>query len=397
MAQTYRSRSALLVLLLVGLLPIACGGGDESSVAEGESAFVAMLRVIPDTPDARFRVFINDYRRLREITGAVPPEHGRDVRAVRTYAEELFRLDTPNVIWPLTVFVSGGPRVIGPWTGLEEVLTEQNVGYSFADIELDIQATGLTQQEDHYSAALGAFDPAASARAVQNCPDCVPPDAVDEFRGVTYFSWGADDDLVLFNRWTPPAFDGLGSSSRLAFQPQYVLRTYATQTMREMVAASQGEGSLAANEAFRAAAIALEKEGVYRAFLSDFLYSVEEYGEYLDFAYAGGPEAQNWPPDEALFLLPFEALGIGWILDGFDRKYVAVLVHSSAEAARENGQRFARITAEGTSKFRKVPWSQVIDEVEIEVSGRLVIARVSGYSPMNSVSVLAPDSLFVHE
>ena len=383
----------LISLALLALAAGACGGGDESSVAEGESAFVAMLGLIPDTPEAREHVVINDYRRLREITGARPPTDDRDVEAVRAYAEKLFGIGTDALVVPFTAFISGGPHVPAGWDGLTEVITQENVGFSFADIDLDIEAEGRYPSMLYYSAARGSFDPAASAHAVQGCSGCAPPDEVAEFEGVTYFSWGADDELNVRAALEPPSFDELGRSSRLAFQPEYVFRTYATEPMREMIAAARGGQSLAGDEHFRSAALVLEERGAYRVFLADSYLSVEEFGETI--AGRTDLDTDDWPPDDAVFLLPYEVLAVGSVLEGTDRFYVVVLTHRSEDRARENVKRFERITSGGTSYYRMRPWNELFDEVEIEVRGRLLIARISGYSPMNAIFL--GDALFVHE
>ena len=391
-------RWPFLALAVLAFAAVACGGGDD----EGESAFVEMLRLIPDTPEARVEVFINDYARLREITGVEPPGE-RDVEAVRRYVQELFRLDGPDAIGGSSAFISGGLLsglgLIGP-----EVITEEGIGFSFADIDLDIQAgianvgraRGGEPRGIYYSAARGSLDPGVSARAAEasferefgDCGGC-PTFEAAEHLGVRYFTWGLDDDIDLLLRFSPPAFDHLGRSGRLAFLDQLVLHTHATEPMRQMIAASKGTSSLAEDEYFRMAAIALGRERVYRAFLSEGGPSMQTICGDDEECLAG-----DWLPDGVSLLKRYEALGIGWVLEGFERSYVVVLAHDSSEIAHENAERLRQLlpAPDPNPLARR---DDLLETFDISVEGRLVVAELTGYSPYTSV--LIGDYLFWYD
>ena len=120
----------------------------------------------------------------------------------------------------------------------------------------------------------GRFDPTATADALAACAECPPPDIVTH-NGVTFYSWGRDRAGELKERNSPPAFDHLGRSGRIAVSTDYVYRTVETPAMKALIEAQAGDGqSLADVDEFRLLGRTMFNLGVYAAFFSDQTHKI---------------------------------------------------------------------------------------------------------------------------
>ena len=97
--------SAIVMLALTSVLA-ACGGGEDTVVLRGThtdtpsseiSLFEKLLGAIPDTPDTRKSVMINDYAAVREIFGVPLPGPDADLPVLVEYLTTI--LGPANIVW----------------------------------------------------------------------------------------------------------------------------------------------------------------------------------------------------------------------------------------------------------------------------------------------------------
>ena len=77
-------------------------------------------------------------------------------------------------------------------------------------------------------------------------------------------------------------------------------------------------------------------------------------------------------------LLPFRAIGSGWGLTSLDEPPHAflVIVHDSDETARANAERLAARLEEGVTLAFAIPWTDLIQRIEMEIRGALLLVRL---------------------
>src|SRR5690349_14975641 len=139
----------LTPVVLLALLLIACGGSDATpagpSVSPTYAAWQALLADVPDTPETRQLVVLNDYEALRKLSGEDAPI---DAAAVAEYRRIL--LTTGSAARPS--HISGLGQYFDPR------LWSAQVGFHGGQVDADVQ-TG--KPPNNIEAVRGRFDPAA--------------------------------------------------------------------------------------------------------------------------------------------------------------------------------------------------------------------------------------------
>lgn len=258
-------------LAAVMLLAAACAGGSGEKAMQGGSdraAYTGMLRAIPDTPETRQSVTINNYARMRERFRLAAPGPNADAESLQAYIGALLGAHYTGQ----PTFVSG----MGPVPGAPTPMRRSNVGYGPQDVDLDILA-GVPPAR--FEAAKGRFDPKATDRALAECIAC-PSEARgrytrETYRDVIIHGWGDGLQISLQTRLAPPVFDQFGRAQALAVEQDRVFRYPATDPIKLMIDLSAGrevvsEGfkisSLAANSEFSLMAKTMGDMGVYSLF-----------------------------------------------------------------------------------------------------------------------------------
>ena len=195
-----------IVLLALTAVLAACGSGDDADSPAGADApvsevfiFEALLSVIPDTPDTRKSVMINDYATVREIFG-VPlpgPEAGEEA-----LGEYIIGILGPENMSHLTQ----GPFITGMSGRAMGNSRREYLAFDGRNVDQSVEA-GIVP--NILEVAWGRFDPNATAQALASCSDCPPPDIVTH-KDVSFYSWGGHHPVNLQNRNGPPPFHSLG-------------------------------------------------------------------------------------------------------------------------------------------------------------------------------------------
>lgn len=416
----------LALLLLVAVLGAACDGstpgamGTPSTTATAQtettpamtgapaSVYELLLEAIPDSPEAREYVFINDYdlvRRMFDIPLPGPDDGDDALETFYTWSPP-FGYDPDN---PTPVIQFGGFSLFGMINQLSNI--SDNLQYLAFDVRNVDQSivTGSGVRDDSMDVVRGRFDPEATDKALAACSEC-PPHNREEHRGVTYYSWGDDYAPDSAMQFAPPAFDRAGRGGRLAVLDEYVLHTYGSSEMTALIDASLNEApTLADAEEFRLLAGGMSELGAYVMLLTDGSggYDMSVEGIARSFFFDGTPsqseiEEQKQTLTEAggPLLRPFDAYATGAGIDENGPYMALTLVHADDASAEENVGLLLRKVEEGTSLYAVVLWSEFIDidTSEVRAEGRVLTAKLRGDMFRNWLDwVFQRDGLIMHE
>jgi hypothetical protein len=324
-----------------------------------------LLAGIPDTPDTRQSVMINDYAAVRDIFGVQLPGPEAGDPALTEYIIGL--LGPANMS-----HLSQGPFIAGI-SG--EAMGDSKLEYLAFDGRNVDQSVEAGIVPAILEVAHGRFDPVATAQALEACSECPPPDIVT-YNGVSFYSWGEDGKGGLKERNTPPAFDHLGRGGRIAVSSEYVYRTVETPGMNALIDSRAGDGkSLADVEEFRLLAQAMSDLDTYFAFFSDQAHKIEATSQAaLDslIAELGGPT----------LLLPYLAYAVGTGHDDTGPYLAFALVHRGGMSAEENKLRLDRRFSDNLdSQALTEGITEGIDEYTAELQGRVLSAKIRGDGP----------------
>ena len=366
------------------------------------SAYEELLALIPNTPDTRSIVFLNDYVLLRKAANVALPGPGANQQALQNYLQAL-----------VTTMFERGVRGFGQAPHIsgysEYALSVQDVpgisrhlGFDLRDVD---QSALAGMPPGQLGVMLGEFDSAATDAALKNCatsvPDCDPP-VLQSHAGINFYSWGEGLRGDLRRRFSPPAFDQFGRGGRIAVQDSHVFYALETSGMNALIEASlDRRTSLLASEKFRLLAKAMSQLDAHASVLSDRNMSVEDtisklLGDRYSEEDANQIRAQLAATPVLRQYLVF-ATGEGIDQDG---PYMAIaLVHGSAEAAEENVNLLLRRINEASSLVRRgMRWSEMVDKAAVRAEGRVLLAKLHG--PIAGAwpnFVFQPDTLFAHD
>ena len=331
--------------------------------------FEELLGLIPDTPETRSQLWINDYAKASELSDISRGEPNSPPNAVRLYALGM-------AVGP---FISGYTDYSTP--SVENF--RQYLGFDVRNIE---QSVLVGVPPGQLEVVRGRFDPDTVDKTLRACSECVPH-VLGEHRGVSFYSWGEDRKGDLQKRFSPPAFDWLGRGGRIAVQEKYIFRTVETTGMEALIDASLARRpSMADVEEFRLLARGMSELGAYTMFLTDMTQGWEAYGGRLvgmyldDYATQAQSEGVMQEIKEKILLLrPYQAFATGAGKDAEGPYIALVLAHANPKSAAENVDRLRR-QIEGTviTQDRKPwrPWPEVAEEIRAE--GRVLLAKLRG-------------------
>ena len=192
----------------------------------GRRSFAGLLELIPDNPQSRDLVYINDYSRVADAFNVRPPED--DDEALMRYLGDICCARTGMRVGPWISGFSG--HAPSPFENRE------HLAFSIRNVDQSIM-TGTPPGV--LEVIKGTFDPEATDRAINRCSECPPPDR-EEHRGMEFYSWGRDLAASLPDRMRPPAFDQLGRGGRIAVLDSFVFRTVETPGMRSLISTYLG-------------------------------------------------------------------------------------------------------------------------------------------------------------
>ena len=404
----------LALVLLVAILGVACAGSDQTGPGSGStpdssaSVYELLLGAIPDSPEARESVYINDYDRVRRTFSIPLPGPEADDAALEAFCNWLPPLayDPDN---PTPVIQFGGFSLFGMANQLGSIRDNlQHLAFDVRNVEQSI-VTGQGITDDAMDVVRGRFDPEATDKALAACSECPPPGR-EEHRGVTYYSWGDDYARDPAMQFAPPAFDRSGRGGRLAVLDEYVLHTYGSSEMTALIDASLNEvPSLADVEDFRLLAAGMSELGAYVMLLTDGSGSYDmSVGVMAESFFSEGTPTQSEIEEQKQrlsdeggpLLRPFSSYGTGAGMDDVGPYMALTLVHADPASTEENVGLLRRRIEEGQSLFFDVPWSESVelDSSVIRAEGRVLTAKLRGTMFRNWLDwVFQRDSLIMHE
>ena len=146
------------------------------------SVYDELLALIPDTPDTRSLVFLNDYVQLGEALNVDLPGPDANQAALENYFESLVSMLNQRGIplWGETPFISG-------YSQYSFITLEMGNHLAF-DLRNVRQSAVAGVPSGKLGVMLGDFDPAATESALENCaasvPDCEPSPFARAMRGL---------------------------------------------------------------------------------------------------------------------------------------------------------------------------------------------------------------------
>jgi hypothetical protein len=326
------------------------------------SPLEAMLRAIPDAPEHRRDLTLNDVERLARIIGAQPPTGSADEAAVLDYIRALF--DAGMVTGP---FISGLDEFAREGVSRREYLAF-GVG--------DIRQTALAGVPPSRTELIrGQFDPSATEAALAACAECPPPSR-ESHQGVQFYAWGEDYRQSIRDRFKPPAFDALGRGGRIAVQSEQIYRTLSTEDMQAAIETSLGlRPSLADVESHRLLVAGLAGLGVYSLFLTG-----DTSSQFKRPRTGATDDPFERATDPSLLLRPYEAVALGTGRDDAGQYLTVGLFHTTPELAAENVEILPRRVDQVPSLRTGQPWSVLFGEVEARAEGAVLVARIRQHS-----------------
>ncbi len=370
---------------LVVMLASACGGE-----AEPKGAFYEMLKLVPDTAEARFMLGMNDYARIREACDIPRPGPYADEEELLQYLIRvhgaLYTGEPCSWHPPATrAFISSGGQYA------QTVLPERkaNLGFGFQDVDQDIQTL---QPPRTHEAIRGRFDPSATEEAISGCTECPPPTRITH-GGVLIYSWGEDLVFDVNRRCSPPAYDALGRGGRIAVQEGHVFYTVWTEGIEQMIDASQGKrASLADIREFALMATTMSEMGAYSVMMSDQVQDLDSTVEaYAESASEEEVESIRTQLTQEPALGSYRTLGIGSGEDESGLFMAVVLVYDDSSQAEADVAAFRRRIEGGTSLRYRFPWKDLVDAIEVSAVGRTLRARLWGRIAVNPYDFLVSE------
>ena len=236
-------------------------------------------------------------------------------------------------------------------------------------------------------AVVGTYNPEITRARLAECAECMSHEEVVH-RGHAYYSWGEDFKGNLRERHSPPAYDHLGRGGRISVQPGLVFRAVHTVGIQSLIdVVARTTDSLWDSEEMRLVAQAMVDLGAYAVSYTEAdmslaaLVPLYEKQRVRIISDKPKPQQQEYsvsrmtdPPA----LLPFRAIASGLGLTSLDKPTHVfwVIVHDSDETARANAERLAARLEEGVTLDFGIPWTDLIQRIEMEIRGALLLVRI---------------------
>lgn len=418
------------------LVPPSPGGG---AVKPG-GRFARLLDSIPDTPEARLQVWLNDFGYLWSFFD----EHGvsrprRDdpsdavVEALRIVLSQGSSLE----IGEMMPFPESAPWIAG---GLGTDYPTKYLFHAASGVDarnVDAAAKtgpgnahrGLNKGREELAVLFGDYDPGTILSKLKSCAECLPPDTRG-YSGVEYMAWGEDFEPNLRSRFKPPWFDSLGRGGRVAIFDGKLVQARATDGIETLIDVQTGQRpSLWDDPSIAAAGRVLESLGVYRAVVSaaDFSeaglldhlarrcvgekgYGSSDFAEYAQCPMSpAGSEAAAGETvgidvvGTAPLLKPFNAAAFGLVprRDPDTTQTIIVLVHGDETSARQNSDLLLKRLAQTSLSDGSLLYAARVQKVELHIDRAVLTARLT-LGPKSGMDYLTPGALIdlpltVHE
>ena len=351
-----------------------------------EGTFLSLLEVLPLNAADPGLVSFNDYARARDSHGIpLPGDDASDDDLV----DYISALESAGMIY--------GPWISGfSFVAIQQIDQREHWSIGIEDMDQSIQ---VGEPSNSLEAVRGRFNPEATESALVRCGECLEPDRLEHL-GVGYYSWGKDNEISLFDKFKPPAFDIMGRGGRIAVLESHVFRTLETPGMRSMIGTYLGrEDPLADDPDMALAARELDGLEAYSALLFDLdaLHPVE--GERRLFTVEEGLEKHCETEEECIevrarfeevdALDKYNVLGAGVGSDEAGPYLCLVFVYGDQGDAERNMSVLKDRLAKGVSEEHDLPWNELFPEAEVWSDGRTLTAKLRTEDPRMWIGILS--------
>ena len=375
-----------VLLLSVSVAGTACAGNKSKS--SDDLAYQELLSVIPDTPESREYIWIDDYSLARELF-VYPqlPGPGDDDSVAESFYEWVHPIDYKMNINAPPVINFGNTSFTGPFNrrGLTPKERSRYLGFDIRNLE---QSAYVAPRDARIDISLGDFDPQTIGNVLESCPECAP-ESRSKYKGIVYYSWSEEEDRSM--KFAPPVYDHFGRGGHVAVTDDYVVRTIADDNMNLVIETAAGEHrSLADREDFQLLTNGMARMRSYTMLLSDHTYSMDRFRRS-----SSDMEVAIW--SKPVPLRPYDAYGVGAGIDDDGPYAVLVLVHRKGRDADKNVELLRGRINKSIQILYNEPWSDSIDEAAIYADGRLLLAKMWGRVARAPGSMTINGNLLLHE
>ena len=413
MKNRYRGTVAALGAMSALAVLAACGTDKPSQAPVAPTAIPGpmeqILGLVPDVPDSRSALTVNDLAGLRAATGVELPAADSSRDAVSKYVMDLA---VGNNEKGGRQIHDGRQWLSGFHAYSDQVTTFPYMGFDARNVE---QVAVFGAKLGVREVLLGSYDPEVTAGQLAACAECEQPETA-EHSGAEYLSWEQDFAQNLRMQLKPPAFDFLGRGGRIWVADGSAARTLATAHMEEIIDAALDQApSLLDDLDYRLAAQTLANRGAVTATFSSADHSFDAVYQQVSRILAS--PAVPVTPDELAAQLSMEplllsfkvaAVGTSFESDESGRTITTlVLVHESEEEAEENARRLrqrietldvplaqAMQSRGGTVIGDAHPWAEEFDEFEVSTEGRTAVASFLADRSFELRLLCLPDPIF---
>ena len=311
----------------------------------GARAYTQLLEMIPNTPQTRSYVMINDYALNRQVLGIPPPTTGEhDPAAVKAYLKTLQETWDPMDGTQGYPTLTEGAWISGDHSTWKKYDAFEHLGFDIRDVAQSVVAG---QYQHSLEIITGIFDPDQAEALLRECSECPVP-TINQNGEQSFYTWGEEAGGSLARRWAPPIFDHLGRGGSIAISRDSVFRALYTADMDAMLDAEQGEiASLRDMPDFRQIAEIADEAGAYGLLISNDVERFN-YTRWMDTqAEIRGtitPESKKSEAHETTIkatnrsslLRPYTAVGWAAGVDDMGRFMIIALAHDNLEATTHN-------------------------------------------------------------
>jgi len=326
---------------------------------ESPGQFLHMLSLVPDTPDTRHDVRIDDYERVRNTLHITP-----------SVDDELYYLNSGDFRLPLGSMLSRGFLTGVDAYAFQSPIKRNNVGFGPLDVDMD-----LTSGTPAYTFEIvkGRYDPQRTAEALANQPVMAREIyATQLYKNVIIHSW-AEVPYRVENRLAAPVFDRNARALPIAVADGYVFRYNAVEGVKAMIDLRGGEKavvggmvihSLASAPEYGLLANMSERLGAFSIYLSDRGKTPSDYP---------GKGFEHTP-----LLRHYTTMAIGTGTDEEGLYVTVILAHETVDSASQNVELLRRRINETSSLRTGEPWRHTVEVLDIHAEGTLLVARLRG-------------------
>jgi hypothetical protein len=248
-----------------------------------------------------------------------------------------------------------------------------------------------------YDVALGSFDPAETSAALAQC-DCDQPE-IREHEGIEYFAWGEGDGKAdLQRRLDRPFYDHLGRGPHLLVREGEAYYSVRDGAIDDHIDVIQGtRPSLAEVEDYVTAIQWIASMGI----VSDITLRSRGFTVDEVMTRERGRLTESEIIQDNPLLAPFTMVATG-IGNDRERTFLGlVVVHDDAVSVETNLERLLtrirNVTGAGIGSNLAGEWSFLVDRIDLQTSGRFLIARIYLNPPGYATLLNRPNTLLVHE